>query len=196
MKLYVARHGQTDYNRQKKFYGAADVSLNETGLADANRLAVKCQGLPLDLIAISDLKRARQTARLIIKQHPNSRIQQFAQLEELHFGAWEGLNADEIQQKYPLDWQRWLEDPFGVPPTNGENFQDFRARVLSALEKILVGSAPNDEVLVIAHLGVLRVINQFFFPETAFWQPKFVAGTYSIYEVDENGACVGVTYEV
>lgn len=196
MKLYVARHGQTDYNQQKKFYGSSDVPLNANGRKDAAKLADKFEALPLELIVTSDLKRARQTARTIIATHPESDSQLSSKLEESHFGAWEGLNADEIQATFPEDWQNWLDDPFHVSPTNGENFQDFNTRVLAGLKNILSDAASNDHVLLVAHLGVLRVINQSFFPESNFWEQKFLAGTYSVYQLDEVGRCVGVVYDV
>lgn len=65
MKLYVARHGQTDYNQQKKFYGSSDVPLNANGRKDAAKLADKFEALPLELIVTSDLKRAGKLPGLL-----------------------------------------------------------------------------------------------------------------------------------
>ena len=65
MKIYVIRHGQTDYNVQNVFQGRKDIPLNSVGLKQAEETAQKFQGIPVDVILVSPLIRARETAKYV-----------------------------------------------------------------------------------------------------------------------------------
>ena len=164
-RWYLMRHGQTDYNRRRCFYGSHDVSINEQGQADAKQLRLLMQERTVDVIYTSSLKRTQETAQLAF---PDRQVQPIADFDERGFGQWEGLTADEIQAAFPEVWQAWLEAPFEVTPPEAEVFSDFQTRVWAATDRLL-GSG-EESIALVAHLGVLRLIYQHLVDgEAVFW---------------------------
>src|SRR6266540_1828092 len=88
LRIYVARHGQTDWNVERRLQGATDVPLNEAGRRQAADLAARLAGVPLDRIYSSALKRSRETAEALRGRAP---IEALAGLNEQSLGAFEGL---------------------------------------------------------------------------------------------------------
>lgn len=188
MKLLVARHGETAQNLAKKFYGGLDVPLDKTGQQQAQQLAQKLAATPITGVIRSDLQRAAQTLAPIQAGHPACRVVVDADLNEKRFGNWENLDADEIQAADPLNWQRWLDAPLTFAPPTVEGFPAFQKRVSRGLWQTLDQFAATDTVLLVAHLGTLRVIYQELVDPTAdFWAVHFDAGAYSTYDVDVPG---------
>ncbi len=195
MKLYLARHGETDMNLKKKFYGLADVGLDKRGIEQAHQLAQKLKAKPLSRIVVSGLRRSEQTAAEIQADHPQASLVVEPRLSELHFGHWEGLSADEIQAADPQTWQAWLDAPFEVAPTDGEAYPVFKKRVLAGFHHLMTEASETDAILLVVHLGTLRVINQVFYPEVDFWARHFPAGTYSMIDVSKEGQVRSVVYD-
>ncbi|WP_203650520.1 histidine phosphatase family protein [Secundilactobacillus yichangensis] len=187
MTLLVTRHGETTLNQHRKFYGSMDVPLDEKGRQQAAELAEKLRHQQLDVIIRSATKRTEQTAQPIIDDHPNAAVYVNAGLNEKGFGDWEGLDADEIEAKDPVTWARWIEKPFDVTPNGAESYLAFSRRVLGVIADYqdLLASAAN--VLIVAHLGTLRVIHQSWVSGTVFWNLDFKAGHYSTYQADKHG---------
>ena len=164
-RWYLMRHGQTDYNRRRCFYGSHDVSINGQGQADARQLALLMQERTVDVIYTSCLKRTQETAQLAF---PDRQVQPIADFDERGFGQWEGLTADQIEAAFPEVWQAWLEAPFEVTPPEAEVFADFQTRVWSATDCLL--ESGGESVALVAHLGVLRLIYQHLVdPKAVFW---------------------------
>ncbi|MBA1395084.1 histidine phosphatase family protein, partial [Lactobacillus sp. XV13L] len=111
MKLLVARHGETFLNKQRKFYGTLDAKLDKTGLQQAQILAKKVILRHPTILAQTNLQRTIDTLSPIRKMLPNLPVITIPDLMEKGFGDWEGLDADQIQQRYPLEWEKWLSDP-------------------------------------------------------------------------------------
>ena len=164
-RWYLMRHGQTDYNRRRCFYGSHDVSVNGQGQKDAKQLALLMQKHAIDAIYTSSLKRTQETAQLAF---PDRQVQPIADFDERGFGQWEGLTADEIEAAFPEVWQAWLEAPFEVTPPEAEVFSDFRTRVWAATDHLL--DTTDESMALVAHLGVLRLIYQHLVDgEAVFW---------------------------
>lgn len=178
MKIILIRHGETEYNRKHLFYGKTDVSLNKTGIQQAQLLKKKMSDMKMEIpIYTSSLKRTIETAELIF---PNQLKISLEELNEKDFGLWEGLDADQINEKFPIEWQNWLLSPFESTPTNAEKFSDFRERVLHCLENLL---QKKQDFVMVGHLGVLRVILNHWFPEYEFWEIDLEQGNYTMVEV-------------
>ena len=164
-RWYLMRHGQTDYNRRRCFYGSHDVSINGQGQKDAKQLALLMQEYTVDAIYTSSLKRTQETAQLAF---PDRQVQSIADFDERGFGQWEGLTADEIEAAFPEVWQAWLEAPFEVTPPEAEVFSDFQTRVWAATDRLL--DSTEESIVLVAHLGVLRLIYQYLVDrEAVFW---------------------------
>lgn len=186
MTLFVTRHGETTLNQQRKFYGALDVPIDEQGRQQASQLAAKLHEQPLDVIIRSDTRRTQQTAQPIIEDHPNAEVLINPGLNEKGFGDWEGLDADEIEAKDPVTWHDWIADPFDVTPNGAESFADFSNRVLTTVETLMPMFNQTANVLLVAHLGTLRVMHQAWVPGTVFWNLDFKAGHYSTYQIQDG----------
>jgi alpha-ribazole phosphatase len=156
LRLILARHGQTDWNIQRRYQGQTDIPLNETGIRQATALAHCLSETPLDAIYASDLQRATKTAQIIARLQGQTVIQD-ARLREMDFGTWGGLTFDEIQEREAEMLFAWMADPAHVAPPEGETLRKAQARVQSALDDTLQAH-PTGTVLWVAHGGVLRVL--------------------------------------
>ena len=177
-KWYLIRHGETDFNKKRFFYGKADVSINETGKEQASNIHQLLKGRDISPIYTSQLKRTQETATIIF---PDQIPKAYKALNERDFGLWEGRTANEIQAAFPLVWEEWLESPFDVTPSKAEPFQKFKDRVQSIVEEIR--ETDDDEIAIVGHLGVLRLIYQFLVdPEADFWSIDIPQGTVLLLE--------------
>src|ERR1700760_4361850 len=98
--LPLARHGETDWNREGRWQGWADPPLNDTGRAQARELAEQLRSVPFDAVFSSDLARARETAEIVAAPHGVPVVVE-PQLREIDIGSWSGLTHDEIRSRFP-----------------------------------------------------------------------------------------------
>jgi broad specificity phosphatase PhoE len=136
--ILLARHGETDWNRDGRFQGHADPSLTDLGRTQAAALAETLGDDGLDAVYASDLRRASETAEIVGSRLGLS-VEQEAGLREIDVGSWQGLTRAEI------DGREW----------DGESYDQHRRRVLEALKQI-ADRHPEGHVLVVAHGGTLR----------------------------------------
>jgi alpha-ribazole phosphatase len=154
-RLYLVRHGQTDWNVERRWQGHADVPLNEVGLAQAEKVAGELAREGLQAIYCSDLQRARQTARMLAA-HTDLPVILDARLREIHQGEWQGLLVSEIEARYGEAFQRRRNDPNNVAPPGGETVEQVRQRVVKAFEDI-IARHPRERVAVVSHGFALAV---------------------------------------
>lgn len=159
LHLILVRHGETEWNVQRRYQGQSDVPLSALGRKQAERVAERLASQKIDAIFASDLKRAWETAQIIVRKN-GLQVMPEPRLRELKFGVLEGLTFDEAQEQYPEMINAWLED-FNRPPQGGETIELFNARVVSLLNDL---KAKHDEqvVLLVGHGGslseILRVV--------------------------------------
>jgi broad specificity phosphatase PhoE len=152
--LLLARHGETDWNRDGRWQGQSDTPLNELGREQARELAEGLDGI--DAVYSSDLERARETAE-IVAARLGLEVKVDERLRERSFGAWEGLTMEEIERRYEQAHGRWRAGE-GHGADDAEAFDAFAARVHSFLEEVL-RLHPDETVLVVGHGGSIRVIH-------------------------------------
>lgn len=145
-EILLVRHGETDWNIQRRVQGHTDIPLNETGRSQALALADALAGEPLDAVYSSDLARASETARLIAERR-GLEVVVLRELRERDFGTWEGLTDDEVLERFPEAGN----GPWGDAETKAEMF----ARVNTVLRRI-AAEHPDGRVLVITHGGPVR----------------------------------------
>jgi broad specificity phosphatase PhoE len=155
LHLILVRHGETEWNAQRRYQGQSDVPLSDLGKRQAELVAERLAGQRIDAVYASDLERAWETARMIVEKS-GLEVTSEPRLRELKFGILEGLTFDEAQAQYPEMIAAWLED-FHRPPEGGETIDLFNARVVSLLEEL---KQKHDEqvVLLVAHGGPLSEI--------------------------------------
>src|SRR5919112_2688628 len=96
--LLLARHGETDWNRELRIQGSSDIELNELGRAQAHALAQELEHVELDAIYASDLSRARATAEAVAASH-GLEVRLHPRLRERSFGGWEGFTREDIDER-------------------------------------------------------------------------------------------------
>src|SRR6185369_6866034 len=106
--ILLARHGETDWNVERRVQGHSDTPLNDRGRQQACALAEELAGESIDAVYSSDLLRAHETARIVAEQRGLG-VTSIRDLRERHFGTWEGLTDEEIFERYPdvLDGGPW-----------------------------------------------------------------------------------------
>ena len=135
LRLFVVRHAQTDWNRERRYQGWQDTPLSEVGRGQAAAVARALQGGKLDAVYSSPLRRAVTTAEAIAAPH-GLPVRVEAAFREIGFGAWEGLTLDEARVRYPAEYQHWAERPHEAVVPGGEALPDVRQRVLAGLEAL------------------------------------------------------------
>lgn len=158
MNLYLARHGETSWNKKGLTQGIQDVELNAKGRSQATKLGKRLSRWDsIDAIYCSDLMRARVTAE-IIGEKLDIKPRALPLLREVNFGVWEGLSIDEIELLYPGELQRWRSEP-EFAPKYGESLTDVWARNRSFITKLKEGRVGEDEnILVISHGATIKVL--------------------------------------
>lgn len=151
--LILIRHGQTQYNLQRKYCGFSDLPLDAAGVKQAENLAHRFKKIQVDKIYSSDLKRAYETAKIIFKNRP---ISLSKNLREINFGLFEGLDHREAMDKYPELYQEWLENPLGFKIPTGESLREVKKRVLGKISS-LVYTNKQKTLAVVTHGGPIRI---------------------------------------
>ena len=151
-ELFLIRHAQTEHNIQKRYCGFSDVSLNITGMKHARSLKNRISKLKIEVLFSSPLKRARQTAEILF---PERKIIFEPRLRELNFGQWEGLQYNEIIEKYGSFYNKWVNDPFNSRPPQGESLLDLQKRCMEFLEFALK-NFKHKKIGIVSHSGPIR----------------------------------------
>ena len=157
MKIYVARHGQTEWNRQNRICGITDIDLTDLGRAQAEQLAEVVAAYPVDRIICSTMRRAVQTAQAVAERI-HAPLQQDVRLFEQNYGVFEGM---------PRDTQAFLDNKrqFATRYPQGESQLQAAHRVYGFLDEIL-RKYPDENVLLVCHGGVCRIIRTYFMDMT------------------------------
>jgi broad specificity phosphatase PhoE len=153
--ILIARHGQSDWNQQRRWQGHADRPLSERGRKQAQALADRLAHIELDAIYSSDLKRARDTAA-VVAESQGLELRQLPELREVDVGSWSGLTRAEAEERFPGGFTRWRD---GYPGwRDGETYEAMADRVLRAVDRIAV-EHEGGRVLVVSHGGPIRAIH-------------------------------------
>ncbi|MCL4458733.1 MAG: alpha-ribazole phosphatase [Chloroflexi bacterium] len=155
-RLLLVRHGQTDWNVAGRYQGRTDIPLNEMGREQSISVAKQLQEQPIAAVYSSALARAYETARIIAAPHGLEVIQD-ERLNEINQGEWEGLRFEEIIDRYPALYQRWISDPVNTHLPGGESVVELQARVLAAIEEIIT-KHHQQLICIVAHKVTNTVI--------------------------------------
>jgi broad specificity phosphatase PhoE len=153
--LLLARHGETDWNRARRWQGHADRPLTDRGRAQATALAERLADIELDAVYSSDLRRARETAEAVARAQGLA-VVELPELREVDVGSWEGLTRDEAEARFPDGFRRWRAG--GTGWDDGETYAEMSTRVLAAVERI-ANEHEGGRILVVSHGGPIRAIH-------------------------------------
>jgi broad specificity phosphatase PhoE len=154
-RVFLIRHGETDWNRDGICMGQLDIPLNERGKRQAELAAERLSGESIDVIYASDLSRALETAQMIAARHGLEPIVR-RDLRELHYGHWQGYTREEVEVLYPEAYSVSATD-MGFRPKAGESRLELHERALRAFHEI-VEKHSGQTVAIVAHGGVIRSV--------------------------------------
>ncbi|AAO35319.1 alpha-ribazole phosphatase [Clostridium tetani] len=179
MNIYLVRHGETEKNTLKKYYGNLDVGLNEKGKMQCEYLREKLRNIELDKVYTSEMKRAIETANIIL-QDREYKITKDNRLNEMNMGDFEGKDHKELEKLYPKEWNAWCEDWKECSPPKGESYKTFYYRVKEFIEDVLKEEVEN--ILIVAHGGVIKSIYTYILGEDfdIFWKVSSRNGELSL----------------
>lgn len=181
-QLLLIRHGQTDMNKEGRFYGRTDSPINATGREQAVALAQRIANVPIDVAISSPLSRAYETGQIALAGRDITMLTNDL-LVEMDHGSWEGLKFADARALDVTAWDRWqageLNNPYG-----GETLEDMFARVETWVAQIKTTYTQGETVAVFAHGGVLQSLVCVLMgtPPRPLWQYRF--GNCAIAEVE------------
>lgn len=155
-RLYLIRHGQVQGFEERRYNGHADVALTDLGVEQYHMLKERLAGSHISACYSSDLTRCRIGAGIICKQFDIEPVHR-PELREVNIGTWEGLTWQEIQSRWPEEWQARLNDLVNYRVPQGENLLDVEARLMPVVREILERHR-GQEILLVGHGGVNRII--------------------------------------
>jgi broad specificity phosphatase PhoE len=157
-RIFLVRHGETDWNRTRRFQGRIDISMNQEGKRQVRALALALRDEPLAAIYSSPLVRAMETAGLIKAFHPSTTIFEEEGLVEMDIGDFDGMEAQVWAAQYPDFRKAWQQTPAIVRMPGGETLQEVQTRAIHTLERVIRLHPPDSTLLLCSHNFVNRTI--------------------------------------
>ena len=155
-KLYLIRHGQSEWNILSKVQGLKDANLTNIGREQARKLGKRLIDENIDIIFSSDLSRALETAE-IISSLINKPVVESKEIQEINFGPWEGLTLAEIQKKYKEEYLIWMKKPDKFKLEGAETLDNLKNRVMKYVEKVLIENKDKN-IAIVSHNATLKII--------------------------------------
>lgn len=152
-RLYLARHGETEWNAIGRLQGHTDIPLNEQGRVQALALAAALVGEGIASVVTSDLARAHETGAIVARTLGLAGPHIVPALRERGFGVFEGLTREQCLAQYPVAWRAWLDQR--DVPEGAESLEDATLRMHRALETLVEDEG--GPALVVSHGGIMRL---------------------------------------
>ena len=156
LRLLLLRHGETAWNRERRYQGLTDTPLSPEGLVQAEAAARELKEHAFAAVYASPLRRARDTAAAIAAPH-GLEVETDPAFRELAFGEWEGLTLDEARARDTALYEGWATTPHIFSPPEGESLTQVRERVLAGLERLRAGHQ-DETVCLVAHGIPVRIL--------------------------------------
>jgi len=153
--IYLARHGESDWNVERRWQGHADRPLTDRGRGQAQDLAARLAGVDLDAVYSSDLRRAWETADAVASAKGLDVIR-LPELREVDVGSWSGLTRDECEARFPEAFARWRAGGSGWD--DGESYEEMGERIVEAIGR-LAAEHQGGAILVVSHGGPIRAVH-------------------------------------
>ncbi|WP_375201231.1 histidine phosphatase family protein [Hyphococcus sp.] len=153
--VYFIRHGQTEWNAERRMQGQWESDLTELGRAQAKQTAAAVAALGVEAIYASPLRRASESAQALCKTSGLPATYD-DRLKEWSAGDWSGCLYADIVTRWPDEWAAWRKDMWGYRPPNAENFADLKERGAAFLEDLSKTQA--DRIAIVSHGFITRAM--------------------------------------
>lgn len=147
----LLRHGEVDGGNY--YRGHLDDPLTAAGW---QQMQTRCHNRTWDIVVTSPLRRCCDFAKALASEH-SLPLKIDNDWTEIHFGDWEGLNAEQIEKDYPNALKRFYQDPLSFTPPGAEPYAVFAARIQKGWERLLTEFA-NQHILLVTHAGPIRAL--------------------------------------
>ncbi len=190
MRIYITRHGETQWNKEGKMQGWMNSDLSDKGMECAKKTGEFLKNIDFDCIYSSPLGRAYDTA-LHIRGEKDTPIIEKEYLKEMGFGIWEGMERFKVDEIYADEsFLFWNQPHLYTPVKDGEGYTELLKRAEEGFKDILASSVGYENILIVAHAAILKAIflNLKKLPLEDFWKPPFLHNNcLSILEVTQDG---------
>ena len=156
MRLYIVRHGQTKWNKEKRMQGWADSKLTELGRKQAKLLGESLENIEFNQVVSSPLGRTRETSKLVIGDRPVELIIN-DNFKEMGFGSWEGQDPEELKIKHPEVFRDLWTRADKYVPIDGESFEELQNRIIKGINQVIKDN-PDGNVLIVTHGMVIQML--------------------------------------
>ncbi|MEK6264723.1 MAG: histidine phosphatase family protein [Clostridium sp.] len=187
MKIYITRHGETQWNKEGKMQGWKNSDLTEKGVDNAIKLGKSLEHIDFDCIYCSPLGRATDTAKYI-RGDKNTEIIIIESLKEMGFGAYEGMENEKVKEMYTQQQYNFWNKPDLYKTTDGERFEELINRVNKVLKHI-TNNATGENILIVTHTLVIKALYLIIKNRSLkdFWKPPFMYDTcLTVLEVQDT----------
>jgi broad specificity phosphatase PhoE len=177
MKIYITRHGETEWNKEGRMQGWKNSDLTEKGIENAKRLGESLKHINFDCIYSSPSGRTIETVNCI-KGNKDTPIIINDSLREMGFGLWEGMEHSKIKEFYPVQQFNFWNKPHLYESIDGESYEELLSRARQVLNEI-VNNTPYENVLVVTHAALIKAIYAILknYSLEEFWNPPFMNDT-------------------
>ena len=179
LKLYIVRHGETEWNVIKRFQGQLNTPLTEKGMEKLRETGKNLENVLFEEVYTSELERTVNSAEIILNEnngYKNNKLelQKLAELNEVYFGVWQGLTYEEVFLKYPEEADNYFYNVknYNAENVEAENLKDALERFLKGINKIL-DSHKSGNILIVTHGTVFEMFINY-------------VGNSSIFDIDER----------
>ncbi len=187
MKIYITRHGETEWNRESRMQGWKNSNLTEKGINNAKKLGVSLKDIDFNYIYCSPLGRAVDTANYI-RGNKDTEIIKIESLKEMGFGIWEGMEQEKVKELYPLQQFNFWNKPYLYQSVEGESFDQLINRVKKVLYDI-TSNTTGENILIVSHTLVIKAIYSIIknYSLEEFWNKPFMYDTcLTVLEVEDK----------
>lgn len=190
IRLILVRHGVTVCNENKLMSGLTDSKLSEKGKLQANKLAKYLKDEKIDKIYITPFSRTRETIKKLAESN-NIKIEETSRFNEINFGDFESLSFNEIENIYPEEVDKMINEGFKYKYPNGESLEETFYRVRNEMKKI-INENDNSTILICSHGGTIRnIISYLLCDDYKFhWNFKIDNASITDIEIENNFAVI------
>ena len=177
MKIYITRHGETEWNKEGKMQGWKDSNLTEKGIDNAKKLGESLNNIEFDHIYCSPLGRAIDTAKYV-RGNKDTKIIIIESLKEMGFGIWEGMENEKVKELCTKQQFNFWNKPSLYEPVDGESFYELIDRVKKVLYDI-INNTTGENILIVSHTVVIKAIYLIIkkYSLEDFWKEPFMYDT-------------------
>ena len=157
-RIFLIRHGETNWNKEGRFQGQIDIPLNENGKNQARKTFEYLRNVSFNKAFSSSMHRPYETAQIILQDNKDLKIEKIDSLVEISHGLWEGKLEAEIRETWPVLLKNWHDKPEEVTMPEGESIKNVSERSVEAFKKICSSQKDNDLSLLVAHDAVNKTL--------------------------------------